>query len=573
MSMEYASHPTITVDGMPLDRTLEPLLERVVVDDHLHLPDMLAITFRDPDRDVLERSGVRMGSEIRISGTAMGELTDTLLIHGEVTALEGDYGPDGASLTVRGYDPSHRLVGGRRTTSYRDVTDSDLSRTIADRAGVPVGQIDETGISHEHIPQHNMSDLDFLRMRATEVGFDVSVSDGRLEFRSPPEASDAPGVGDYRSADPLQLVMGTTLLRFHPRITSAGQVSEVVVRGWDYRSKEAVVGTSPAQTTSAQLSESPARLAELTGRERFVEIGRAFPDQDAADRAAAAGAERIASSFAEADGVARGNPALKAGAAVSVSGVAETFSGRYMLTHTRHVFDEAGYRTHLTISGRQDRSLLGLSSAASNGVRGGGGQALIGFAVAIVTDNADPDDLARVKLKFPTFDEEYESDWARVVQQGAGPDRGFVALPEVNDEVLVGFESGDIRRPYVIGGLWNGVDSPPLGDSLFDSGNVRRRGFVSKAGHRMVFLDDDAQSGVALLTADDSIRIGMKQSDRELTIHSDGSTSIVAGDIVLESGGDITLKAGGTLTLEGGANVRIKAGGTVDIDGALIELN
>lgn len=575
MSMEYASRPAISVDGLPLDRALEPLIERVVVDDHLHLPDMFAITLRDPDRDVLDRARAAIGASVSISGTAIGQSGETLLIMGEVTALEGDYEPDGARLTIRGYDKSHRLVGGRRTATYRDVTDADLGRTIAQRAGVDVGRIDAavTGYHHVHVSQTNQSDLDFLRDRGREAGFDVAVVEGRLEMHGPPEAAAAPAEGDYASSDPLQLVMGTNLLRFYPRLTAAEQVSEVEVRGWDPVRKEAVVGTASASTRSAELQETPAHLATVSGRERWVDIGRPLSDQSAVDQAASAGAERIASGFAEADGVARGHPALKAGSAVSVSGVASPFSGRYMLTHTRHVFDEDGYRTHLVISGRQDRSLLSLSaSGSSNGARAGSA-APAGFSVALVTDNDDPDALGRVKLKFPTFDDEYESDWARVALPGAGPDCGAVFLPDVNDEVLVGFESGDIRRPFVIGGLWNGVDLPPLGNGLFDAGHVKRRGIVSRSNHRLIFFDDEGQSGLGFLTGDDSIRIALDETDRRLAMHSDGSTSIVAGDITLEASGDITIKAGGTLTLEGSGSVKVKAGGTVDIDGALIELN
>ena len=76
-------------------------------------------------------------------------------------------------------------------------------------------------------------------------------------------------------------------------------------------------------------------------------------------------------------------------------------------------------------------------------------------------------DLARVKLKFPWLSDDYESEWARVAQLGAGHHRGAVWLPEVNDEVLVAFEHGDTRRPFVVGELYNGVDSP-LGDGLVD---------------------------------------------------------------------------------------------------------
>ena len=84
-----------------------------------------------------------------------------------------------------------------------------------------------------------------------------------------------------------------------------------------------------------------------------------------------------------------------------------------------------------------------------------------GMMTGLITNNKDPEKYGRVKVKFPWLSEEDESDWLRVVVPGGGNNRGLLFLPEVNDEVLVGFEQGDINRPYVLGGLWNGQDTPP----------------------------------------------------------------------------------------------------------------
>src|SRR5271170_858207 len=79
-----------------------------------------------------------------------------------------------------------------------------------------------------------------------------------------------------------------------------------------------------------------------------------------------------------------------------------------------------------------------------------------GVAVGIVSNNKDPMNLGRVRMKFPWLSDDHESDWTRMASLMAGPGRGAYFLPEVNDEVLVAFEHGDVRRPYVIGGMWNG---------------------------------------------------------------------------------------------------------------------
>lgn len=575
MSPEYATRPTITVDGMPFDPALVPLTELVEVDDHLNLPDRFAIVLADRDGETLTRTRMRIGSAVRVTGQALGERSETILFDGEVTSLEGAYGREGARIIIRGYDQSHRLVGLERTETYQDVTDSDIARTIAGRAGLAVGNIDESALTHEHISQFGMSDWDFLWARAREIGFDVRVVEGKLEFKQRPSSAGAPTAGDLGSHQPLQLVWGANLQEFYPRITAAEQVREVEVRGWDLMAKQELVAQAAATTTSAQLEDTPASLSGVTGRDRRVIGGRALSQQSAVDEAAAAEAESIASTHAEADGVAFGNPALKAGAAVSVSGVGR-FSGRYVLTQTRHTFDGSGYKTTFQVAGRHDRSLLGLvgGGSGSTASSAAGSSRIEGFMTAIVTGNVDPEDLGRVKVKFPAFDAAYESFWARVALPGAGPDSGLVFLPDVQDEVLVGFEYGDIRRPYVIGGLWNGQDKPPLGDALFDNGHVRRRGIVSRSGHKMVFFDDASKSGIGLLSGDNSIRISMNQTGSQLSLHSDGTVEVRSkGDMTLKADGNLTIKAGANLELEGGANVKLKGGSIVDIDGALIQLN
>ena len=228
----------------------------------------------DPDGESLTKSRARIGSAVRISGVAMGESSESLLIHGEVTALEGAY-TQGARVIIRGYDHSHRLVGLDRTETYRDVTDSDIARTIAQRAGVAVGTVEESAVTNEHVSQLDQPDWDFLKARARLIDFEVGVVDGKLDFKQRPLASSAPMPGDLTQVQPLQLVWGTNLQEFYPRVTAAEQVREVEVRGWDPISKEAIVATASAATTAVEVEDKPADLAAVYGRERWV--GTASP--------------------------------------------------------------------------------------------------------------------------------------------------------------------------------------------------------------------------------------------------------------------------------------------------------
>jgi len=271
--------------------------------------------------------------------------------------------------------------------------------------------------------------------------------------------------------------------------------------------------------------------------------------------------------------------------------VGNEYSGKYTLTSTRHVFGEQGYRTHFVISGRQDRTLLGLTSlGSSNGHASAGGQPINGVVVALVTDNNDPNNDARVKLKFPWLDDNYESDWARITQLGAGPNSGAVFIPEVNDEVLVAFEFGDIRRPYVVGSLYNGQDTPNLGSGLFDNGKVKRRGIISRKGHQFIFFDDDSKTGIAFISSDGNLKISLNETNSEIHISSQGKIHVESQQdmtfesqanlklsaqqgITLEAQTNLGLKGGSGATLDGGPQLEMKSSGQTKVTGTMVDVN
>ncbi len=195
-----------------------------------------------------------------------------------------------------------------------------------------------------------------------------------------------------------------------------------------------------------------------------------------------------------------------------------------------------------------------------------GSRPIYGVVVGIVTQNDDKDKLGRVKVKFPWLSGNDESDWARVTMLGAGPNAGAVFIPEVSDEVLVAFEHGDISRPFVIGGLYNGKDKPNLGDGLFNQGKVKRNGFVSRKGHKFVFFEDSGKSGIALITSDAKIKVSLNESNSEVHIECQGK-------VLIKSQGDMNLESGGSLTLKGDGGVKLNSSGTVEVKGSQVKLN
>lgn len=172
---------------------------------------------------------------------------------------------------------------------------------------------------------------------------------------------------------------------------------------------------------------------------------------------------------------------------------------------------------------------------------------IFGVTIGLVTNNEDPQKMGRVKVKFPWLSNRDESAWARVASPMAGNQRGFYALPEVNDEVLVAFEHGRVDCPYVLGALWNGKDRPPADN---EGGNNNYRLMRSRSGHE-ILLDDT------------------RNNERILVRDRDGKNTIT----IDTQHGSISLKSDQTIAIETQGDLTIKtANGHVEISGKTISL-
>lgn len=198
---------------------------------------------------------------------------------------------------------------------------------------------------------------------------------------------------------------------------------------------------------------------------------------------------------------------------------------------------------------------------------------LPGVAIGIVTNNKDPENLGRVRLRFPWRSITDESYWARIAVPMAGPDRGTYFLPEVEDEVLVAFENGDINSPYVVGALWNGQEKPPANnaDENNDISLIR-----SRSGHE-IRLDDNDQAGKVEVTSAGGHTITLDDAEGgQLVVEDAGGNTITLdateGAITLSGATKLSIEAP-MLELAADGNATLEAGGVLELKGALININ
>lgn len=196
---------------------------------------------------------------------------------------------------------------------------------------------------------------------------------------------------------------------------------------------------------------------------------------------------------------------------------------------------------------------------------------IYGVVVGIVTNNKDTEKLGRIKVKIPRLSGEDESNWARVTSFMAGKERGAFFLPEVDDEVLVAFEYGDINMPYVIGSLWNGKDVPPENNS---DGKNNIRVIRSRSGHVITLDDSDGSEQIKIMDKTEKNMIIIDTKNNTISIKSDKDIELSApnGKVTIEAM-DIETKSTASTKIEATSGVDVKASGNLNIKGAMVNIN
>lgn len=471
----------------------------------------------------------------------------TTLFSGAVTGIQVDQTNASQGLvTLVASDKLHPLAFGQKPLTAANTALQDVVKKIATAAGLEskVSGLPTEPLDHVLVPE---APLRFLDRLADLYGVEWWCEDKTLHVGAP--------AGGAKVRLDLHADVGS--LSFETRDTGPGKVT---MRGWDPTKKEPIVGVAAEKTevrTSPDLNVSKVD-ATIDEKRPLVARGTRVNTADQATKQAQAATDAARRERTELRLQTLGlTPTLKPRTTVDLAD-AGPISGSYPVSAVTHIWDGAGGRTRAVAGPRRPGGLAALLASGAGAPVPAGGLAGV-LLVGVVSSLADSDHQGMVKVKLPTLGDSVETGWARVILPSAGPGAGLVVPHQVNDEVIVGFEEGDLERPVVLGGVHNGTDNPPRATEV-TGGKAEVAGLTSRTKHVLVVDDssDESKNGLRFDHLDEHL-LYVTKTGVTITAVQDKPIKITSGQssIEFDGHGNVAIK-GAKITIEGEQSVEIK---------------
>lgn len=512
----------IKVDSEVLDANTAGALGAVLVMQRLSCPSACELTFYDPTGPLADGESLLPGSSLTVSV----EGRDEPLFVGEITATEFGYGPThGRETRVRGYDLLHRLRKEQPIRHYSQVTLGDLAKDLVSGLDLHV-EIPDHGPVWPKLVQWRQSNLEMLTKLSEQCGQYFCVRDNGLFFFT------YEGLGESKS-----LAAGEDLLELKVDLNTDPACRIVETSAWDPWLADNHRGRADAPRSGRDVGATAGPEQVGSSGERTLSDETVQSDEQA-DCLAQAELDRRYAGEVTLWGIADGDPGLRPGTPVHVTGIAPTLSGGYVLTAVTHTIDRVnGFRSEIDTAPPVADPRPHAAVAT----------------VGVVTDVEDPEGLGRVRVSLPNYGD-VDSDWFQVVVPGAGEDKGLVALPDRDDRVLVLLTRGDPAQGVVLGGLYGDTQPPDTG---VKDGAIKRYTMVTPGGQRLR-LDDDKKT----VRLENSRRDYLRLSPGHARLQNRGGSYLELGPekLIIHADADLVIEAPGKNVTIRGASIDFETG-------------
>ncbi len=478
-----------------------------------------------------------------------------------------------SELRIECRDHAYKMTLNRNSKYFHELTDGELCEQMASENGVETDNIETDTFTNASIVQMNVSDWDFLLSRSEACNKLLFTDDGKLSFKKP----------DLSNEPVLKLTYGNDIMEFEAEIDARDQYASVHGESWDNTNLEVLKLESTDESIEKAGDLSTSNLSETVGIESLN--AKHSGQLKTEELQSWINAKMLKSKLSKINGTVsfQGFANVKPGDMMELNGLGERFNGDVFVASVNHEVASGGWITHIHFGMDKDwfsRHTEGFEDKLASGVIPGVNGLQIGIVTAL---EGDPEGEFRIQLKLPLVSDQDEGIWARVATLDAGDNRGTFFLPEIEDEVVVGFLNDDPRDAIVLGML-NSSSKPAAFDGSDDN---HEKGYSSRDELKLVFNDDEKSitistpSGNKILLSEDSGHILLEdENGNSVTMDSSGITLESAADLILKASGDlkfegtnIELGANAQMKVSGSASTDITSSGSLKIEGSIVQIN
>jgi Rhs element Vgr protein len=448
-----------------------------------------------------------------------------------------------ARLVIECKDKAIAMTVGRKNANFIDMKDSDIiSQLIGNSAGL-TATVTATTYQHKELVQFYSSDWDFMLARAEANGMLVTLDAGTVTVAAP----------KVSSAAVLTVTYGIDLIDFSADLDARAQFQTVTSYGWDLASQKVLQQQATPETLNAQGNVTSATLATILALSDF-RLQSTVP-MDSAELTTWSKAQQLKSGLARIRGQVsfQGSALAKPGTLIELVGVGDRFNGDIFVSGVYHRVTDGDWTTRVDfgMSPNWFTESTDIIAPPAAGLIPG----ISGLHVGVVMKlDEDPNQQYRVQVSIPEMSASADGFWARLTNFYSSNGFGAFFLPEIGDEVVLGFFNDDPSHPVILGSLYSSKNIPAYTPEAANN----TKALVTRSQMKVEF---DEEKKIITITTPAANKLVISDEGKSILLHDQNNNTVTldSAGITLDSPKDITLKAKGKIVLDAANNIEVTA--------------
>lgn len=461
-------------------------------------------------------------------------------------------------------DEAIKMTLGRHNYYYEELKDSEIIEEIIGRYSGLDKDVEATKVKHLEMVQHHITDWDFMMLRAEANGKLVTVDDGKIIIKKPKTSG----------KEALSVLFGSTIISFEAEMDGRSQWASVEAKSWDYANQDLFENSVDSVSIKELGNVEGSDLASDISPEQFElrHSGQVIEEELQEWTKGTLQKSRLSKIRGRAKFTGFGK--IKPGEMIQLQGLGSRFNGKAFVSGVYQELKSGIWITQAQF-GLDPTPFSELHKDVIAPPAAGLISPIHGLQIGkVVQLQEDPEGENRILVRLPIIDNSANGVWARVATLDAGENRGSFFLPEIDDEVIVGFLNDDPREAIVLGMVNSSAKPAPI-EAQDDN---HEKAIVTRSGMRVHFHDEtktitiDTPEGNKVVLDEDTTSITVQdQNDNSIVLNDAGIVMKSPFDIAIEADGKIDVKAGADITI-GGVNIKASADSAMEIKGATTKL-